>query len=148
MSSAGVLVFPNARELYGGISVTQETEENLVSGNSGQSKAHEPLKFVTGTSKSRNRFWSTADKEGFTIVSTFKRRDSLVWDGADSFYDHWNTAYIMSPTACVSTLSTTIAQMLRHWRKLLDAIQHIPGVRSQMGRLAIAMAVGRSAGQP
>lgn len=143
-----MLVFPDARELFGGISVTQGTEENLVRGNSGQSMAHEPLKFVTGASKSRNRFWSTADKEGFAIVGTFKRRDYLMWDGVDSFYDPRNLAYTMRPTACVSTLSTTIAQMSRHWRKLLDAIQHISGVRNQIRRLSIAMAVGRSAGLP
>ena len=59
--------------------------------------SHEPPGFVSGAFKGSQLRWSTVDKEGFAIFSTFKRLDYLFWNGVNIYCDHRNVAYIFHP---------------------------------------------------
>ena len=49
--------------------------------------------------------WATIDKEGFAIVSTFRRPEHFLWNGVHIFTDRRNLAYIFDPEACVTSVS-------------------------------------------
>ena len=78
--------------------------------------------------------WVTIDKEGFAIVSTFRRREHFLWNGVHIFTDHRNLAYIFYPEACVTSVSKALAQRLEGWKGVLGqyryTICHIPGDRN------------------
>ena len=74
---------------------------------------HEPVGFLSGTFRGAQQRWATVDKEGFAIVSTFKRLEYLLWNGVHIYTDHRNLAYIFDPEACVSSVAKTTAQRFR-----------------------------------
>ena len=83
--------------------------------------------------------WATIDKEGFAIVSTFRRREHFLWNGVHIFTDDRNLAYVFDPEACVTSVSTALAQRLEGWKCVLGqyryTIRHIPGDRNSWGDL-------------
>ena len=100
---------------------------------------HEPLGFLSGTFRGAQQRWATVDKEGFAIVSTFKRLEYLLWNGVQIYTDHRNLAYIFDPEACVSSVAKTTAQRLDQWKAVLGqydyTIMHIAGDRNCWGDL-------------
>ena len=83
--------------------------------------------------------WAMIDKEGFAIVSTFRRLEHFLWNGVHIFTDHRNLAYIFDPEACVTSVSKALAQRLDGWKGVLGqyryTICHIPGDRNAWGDL-------------
>ena len=86
---------------------------------------HEPLAFLSGSFKGSQLRWATIDKEGFAIVSTFRRLEHLLWNGVHIFTDHRNLAYIFNPEACVTSVSKALAQRLEGWKGVLLSLIHI-----------------------
>ena len=80
---------------------------------------HEPLAFLSGTFKGSQMRWATIDKEGFAIVSPFRRREHFLWNGVHIFTDHRNLAYIFYPEACVTSVSKALGQRLEGWKGVL-----------------------------
>ena len=99
-----VLMFPDASDCHWGSFVTQVPDAEMHCGVSVEEMTHEPLAFLSGTFKGSQLRWATVDKEGFAIVSTFRRLEYLLWDGVHIFTDHRNLAYIFHPNACVTSL--------------------------------------------
>ena len=66
--------------------------------------SHEPLGFLSGTFRGSQQRWATVDKEGFTIVSTFRRLEFLLWGGVRIYTIHHILAYIFEPETCVSSV--------------------------------------------
>ena len=62
---------------------------------------HEPLVFLSGTFKGSQMRWATIDKEGFAIVSTFRRLGHFLCNGVHIFTDHRNLADVLYPEPCV-----------------------------------------------
>ena len=95
--------------------------------------------FLSGTFRGSQLRWATVDKEGFAIISTFRRLEYLLWGGVHIHTDHRNLAYIFDPEACVSSVPKTTAQRLEHWKAVLGqydyTIQHISGERNCWGDL-------------
>ena len=56
--------------------------------------------------------WATIDKEGFAIVSTFRRLEHFLWNGVHIFTDHRKLPYIFDTEACVTSVSKALAQRL------------------------------------
>ena len=79
------------------------------------------------------------DKEGFAVVSTFKRLEYLLWNGVHVYTDHRNLEYIFDPEACVSSVAKTTAQRLDQRKAVLGqydhTIVHIAGDRNCWGDL-------------
>ena len=96
--------------------------------------SHEPLGFLSDTFRASQQRWAAVDKEGFAIVSTFRRVEYLLYGG-----DHRNLAYIFEPDACVSSVPKTTAQRLDNWKMVLVqydyTIMHISGEHSCRGDL-------------
>ena len=65
---------------------------------------HEPLGFLSVTFKGSQQRCTTVDKEGFTMVSTFKRLKYLLWNGVHIYTDHRYLAHNFDPEACVSSV--------------------------------------------
>ena len=76
-SDRSVLMFPDASDRFWGSCVTQVPSDEMAQGLPVEEMSHEPLGFVSGAFKGSQLRWSTVDKEGFTIVSIFKRLDYL-----------------------------------------------------------------------
>ena len=68
--------------------------------------SHEPLAFLSGSFKGSQLRWVTVDKEGFAIVSTFRRLG-----GVHIFTDHRNLTYIFNLEACVTSVTKAMAQL-------------------------------------
>ena len=134
-----VLMFPDASECHWGSFVTQVPDAEMNSLVPVEDMSHEPLAFLSGSFKGSQMRWATIDKEGFAIVSTFRRLEHLLWDGVHIFTDHRNLAYIFNPDACVSSVSKALAQRLEGWKGVLGqyryTIRHIPGDRNAWGDL-------------
>ena len=83
--------------------------------------------------------WAMIDKEGFAIVSTFRRLELCLRNGVHIFTDHRNLAYIFDPEACVTSVSKALTQRLEGWKGVLGqyrhTICHIPGDRNAWGDL-------------
>ena len=124
-----VLMFPDTSERHWGRFVTQaadaEMDQNLP-------VEDEPLAFLSGTFKGSQMRWATIDKEGFAIVSTFRRLEQFLWNGVHIFTDHRNLDYIFDPEACVTSVSKALAQRLERlclcvlWLFLVHVIRMIP----------------------
>ena len=73
------------------------------------------------------------DKEGFAMVSNFKRLEYLLWNDVHIYTDHRNLVYIFVPDACVSSVVKTTAQRLDQLKAVLgqhdNTIMHIAGDR-------------------
>ena len=52
---------------------------------------HEPLEVLSGVLKGLRLRWTTVDKEGFVIVSTFQRLEYVFWGGVYIYFHHQNT---------------------------------------------------------
>ena len=77
---------------------------------------------------------ATVDKEGVTMVSTFKRLEYPSWNGVHIHTDHRNLAYIFDLEACVSWFAKMTAQRLDQWKALFGqydyTLMHIAGDRN------------------
>ena len=73
--------------------------------------------------------WTTSEKEGFSIVSTFKRLPYLFWGGVAIRCDHRHLAYILCSNGAPT--SKSLHQRLPGWRVFLAqfpyTIVHVPG---------------------
>ena len=107
-----VLVFPDASECHWGSFVTKVPDAEMDQTLPVEDMTHEPLAFLSGTFKGSQMPWATIDKEGFAIVSTFRRVEHFLWNGVHSFTDHRNLAYIFDREACVTSVSKALAQRL------------------------------------
>ena len=91
--------------------------------------AHKPLGFLSGPFRGSQERWATVDKEGFAIVSTFKRRPYLLWGGVAIHCDHRNLVDIFGANGAPT--SKAVAQRLQGWRVFLGqfpyTIVNIPG---------------------
>ena len=134
-----VLMFPDASECHWGSFVTQVPDAEMDQNLPVEDMTHEPLAFLSGTFKGSQMRWATIDKEGFAIVSTFRRLEHFLWNGVHIFTDHRNLAYIFDPEACVTSVSKALAQRLEGWKCVLGqyryTIGHIPGDRNSWGDL-------------
>ena len=83
-----VLVFPDASECHWGSFVTQVPDAEMDQNLPVEDMTHEPLGFLSGTFKGSQMRWATIDKEGFAIVSTFRRLEHFLWNGVHIFTDH------------------------------------------------------------
>ena len=137
-SDRAVLMFPDASDRFSGSCVTQVPSDEMAQGLPVGEMSHEPPGFVSGAFKGSQLRWSTVDKEGFAIVSTFKRLDYLFWNGVNIYCDHRNLAYICRPAATGVT-SKAAAQRLQGWSAYIGqfryTIVHIPGARNSWGDL-------------
>ena len=111
-----VLMFPDASDEHWEIFLTQVPQGELDRGISVEDITHEPLGFLNGTFKESQRRWVTVDKEGFAMVSTFKRLEYLLWNGVHIHTDHRNLVNIFDPDAFVSSVAKTTAQRLDQWK--------------------------------
>ena len=77
------------------------------------------------------------DKEGFAVVSTFKRLPYLLWGGVAIHCDHRNLAYVFGANGAPT--SKAVAQRLQGWRVLVGqfpyTIVHIIGDENCWGDL-------------
>ena len=96
--------------------------------------SHEAVAFMSGSFKGSQLRWVTLNKEGFAIVSTFRRLG-----GVHIFTDHRILTYIFNLEACVTSVTKAMAQRLENWKAVLGqyrhVIQHIPGERNCWGDL-------------
>ena len=134
-----VLMFPDSSDLHWGSFLTQVPEAELGGLLAVEDMSHEPMGILSGTFRGAQVRWATVDKEGYAIVSTFRRLEYLLWGGVHIFTDHRNLAYIFNPEACVSSVSKTAAQRLEQWKAVLGqydySIRHIAGERNCWGDL-------------
>ncbi|CAN0398793.1 unnamed protein product, partial [Scytosiphon promiscuus] len=134
-----VLMFPDASECHWGSFVTQVPDDEMQQHLPVEDMTHEPLAFLSGTFKGSQMRWATTDKEGFAIVSTFRRLEHFLWNGVHIFTDHRNLAYIFNAEACVTSVSKALAQQLEGWKGVLGqyryTIRHISGERNAWGDL-------------
>lgn len=56
----------------------------------------------------------TVDKEGFAMVSTFRRFEYLLWGGVQIHTHHGNLAYVFNPEAGVSSVPKMKAPRLEN----------------------------------
>ncbi|CAM9790553.1 unnamed protein product, partial [Sphacelaria rigidula] len=129
-----VSMFPEAYECHCGSFETQVPDAEMQKRLPVEDMTHEPLAFLSGDFKGSQMCWAKTDKEGFGIVSTFRRLEHLLWNGVHIFTDHRNLAYIFNPEACVSSVSKALAQRLEGWKGVLGqyryTICHISGERN------------------
>ena len=86
-----VLMFPDASECHWGSFITQVPDAET------KDMTQEPLVFLSGTFKGSQMRWATIDKEGFAVVSTFRRLEHFLWNGVHIFTYHGNLPYIFDP---------------------------------------------------
>ena len=79
--------------------------------------SHEPLGFLSRTFHGSQQREATGEMEGFTIVSTFRGLEYLLWGGVRVYNYYRNLAYIFEPEACVSLVPKNAAQRLESWRR-------------------------------
>ena len=91
-----VLTFPDASECHWGSFVTQVPDAEKHQNLPVEDMTHEPLAFLSGTFQESQMRWATIDKEGFAIVSTFRRLEHFLWNGVHIFTNHRNLAYILT----------------------------------------------------
>ncbi|CAB1109830.1 unnamed protein product [Ectocarpus sp. CCAP 1310/34] len=139
VAGKAVLMFPDASDEHWGSFVTQVPQSEVDNNVPVEDMSHEPLGFLSGTFRGSQLRWATVDKEGFAIISTFRRLEYLLWGGVHIHTDHRNLAYIFDPEACISTVPKTTAQRLENWKAVLGqydyTIQHISGERNCWGDL-------------
>ena len=99
--------------------LTQVPQEELDLSVPVEDITHEPLGFLSGTFKGSQQRWATVYKEGFAMVSTFKRLEYLLRNGVHIYTDHRNLVYIFDPEACVWSGAKTTAQRLDQWEAVL-----------------------------
>ena len=102
-------MIPDASNNHRRSFLTQVPTAKLEDGVEVEKSSHDPLGFMSGTFRGSQQRWATVDKEGFAIVSTFRRFEYLLWGGVRILTDHRNLAYIFEPEACVSSMPKTAA---------------------------------------
>lgn len=96
-------------------------------------QVHEPLAFVGAAFSSTQSNWSTFEKEGFAIYSTFLKCDYMLLNIPNLliFTDHRNLLFIFAPTAFFPNIGTHIIHKVHRWAIYLSRFQytisHIPG---------------------
>ena len=107
-----VPMFPDASENHSGCFLTQVSTAELEGGVEVQKMRRKPLGFLSGTFRGSQQRWATVGKEGFTIVSTFRRLEYLLWGRVRIYTDQRNLVYISKPAANVSSVPKTATQRL------------------------------------
>ena len=102
-----VLMFPDASDKHWGSFLTQVPQGGLDRGVPVEDMTHRPLDFLSGTFTVSQQRWATVDKEGFAMVSTFKRLEYVLWNIVHIYTDQRNLAYTCDPEACVSSVAKT-----------------------------------------
>ena len=142
-----VLMFSDASDNYWGSFLTQVPTAKLEDGIEVEKMSHESVGFLSGTFPGSQQRWGTVDKEGFAIVSTFRRLEYLLWGGVRIYTDHRNLAYIFEPEACVSSVPKTAAQRLENWKMMLAqydyTIMRISGERNCWGISCLGGSISR-----
>ena len=126
-----VLMFPDASDNHWGSFFAQVPTAELEGVVEVEKVSHEPIGILSGTFRGSQKRWTTVDKEGFAIVSTFRRLEYLLWGGVRVYIDHRSLAYIFELEARVSSVPKTGAQRLENWKMMLAqydyTIMHIYG---------------------
>ena len=73
-----VLMFPAASEFHWGSFVAQVPDADMQQWLPVEEMTHEPLACLSGSFKDSQMRWATIDKEGFAVVSTFRRLQHLL----------------------------------------------------------------------
>ena len=130
-----VLMFPDASDERRGSFLTQVPQDEIDRGVPVEDMTHQneidrgvpvehmtykPLGFLSRTFNVSQQRWATVEKEGFDMVSTFKRLEYLLWNGEHIYTDHRNLVYIFDPKACVLSVAKATAQ---HWSAVLGAVR-------------------------
>ena len=133
------MMFPNAGDKFWRSCITQIPTSELGGSVAIADMAHEPLGFLSGPFRGSQERWATVDKEGFAIMSTFKRLPYLLWGGVAIDCDLPNLAYSFSANGAPT--SKAVAQHLQGWRVFLGQfpyiIVHIPGDENFWGDLLL-----------
>ena len=87
-----VLIFPDASDSHRGSFLTQGPTAELGGDVEVEKMSHEPLGFLSSPFRGSQQRWVTVDKEGFAIVSMFRRLKYLLWGGVCIHTDHRNLA--------------------------------------------------------
>ena len=111
------MMFPGASDKFWESYITQVPTVELGGSVAIADMAHEPLGFPSGPFRGSQERWAAVDKEGFAIVSTFKRLPYLLWGGVAIHCDHRNLAYIFGVNGAPT--SKAVAQRLQGWRVFL-----------------------------
>ena len=124
-----VMMFPDASDKFWGICITVVPTGELTGSVAIADMSHEPLGFLSGPFRGSQERWATMEKEGFAIVSTFKRLPYLLWGGVAIHCDNRNLAYMFSGNKAPT--SKAVAQRLQGYRVFLGqfpySIVHIGG---------------------
>lgn len=105
-------MFPDTSDQFWGSFLTQVPQAEFDRDMTVEDMSHEPLGFLSSVFCNSQLRWPMVDKEAFTILSTFRRLEYLLLNGASIFTDHGNLAYMFHPEACVSAMPKTAAQHL------------------------------------
>ena len=105
------MMLPSASDEIWGSCVTQVPTVELEGSVAFAEMSHETPGFLSGTFRGTQGRRAAADKEGFAIVSTFKRLSFLLWCEVVIHGDHRNLAYIF--VANGAPTSKTEAQRLQ-----------------------------------
>ena len=89
-----MLMFTDTSDSHCGSFLTQVPTAELEGGVEVEKMSHERVGFLSGTFRGSQQRWATVDKEGFVIVSTFRRLEHLLWGGVRIYTDHRNLAYV------------------------------------------------------
>ena len=132
-----VKMLPDASDRFWGNCITQGPTVELGGSVAMPDVAHESHRSLSRPFRGSQERWPTVDKEGFAIVSTFKRLPNLLWGGVTIHCDHRNVAYIFGMTGAPTFKAVT--QRLQGWRVFLGqfpyTIVHIPGDENCWGDL-------------
>lgn len=90
-------MLPDASDEHWGSFLTQVPQSELDDGVAVQDMSHEPLGLLSGTFRGSQLRWATIDKEGFAIISTFRRLEYLLWGGVNIHTDHRNFGIRLQP---------------------------------------------------
>ena len=100
-----VLMFPDASDERRGSFLTQVPQDEIDRGVPVEDMTHQneidrgvpvehmtykPLGFLSRTFNVSQQRWATVEKEGFDMVSTFKRLEYLLWNGVHIYTGHGN----------------------------------------------------------
>ena len=131
------MMFPDASEKVWGSCTTQVPTVELRGSVAIADMAYEPLGFWSRPSRGWQERWTTLDKEGFAIVSTFKRLPYPLCGGVAIHCNHRNLAYIFGSNGAPT--SKAVGQRLQGRRVFLGqfpyTIVYIPGGNNCWGGL-------------
>ena len=88
------MMFPDASDKCWGSCITQVPKVELGGRVAIADMSHDQLGFLSGPIRGSQERWEIVNKEGFAIVTTFKRLPYLLWGGVAIHCDLRNLAYI------------------------------------------------------